>query len=167
MQIKKHPVLKLTLTLLITCGLILSSGCSKKPTDENAVPGAYNADENPMGDSDSSQAMGLQTVTFPFDSFELVAAAKATLDSNMEILKSNSSLNIQIEGHCDERGGTQYNLALGEKRANAVRNYLTDKGVSPSRMTTISFGEERPIDSTSSESAWAKNRRANFVITSR
>jgi peptidoglycan-associated lipoprotein len=91
-----------------------------------------------------------------------------------EILKENAALlhkypkvKIQIEGHCDERGTNEYNLALGERRANSTRNYLISLGISPDRISTISYGEERPLDPGHNEEAWAKNRRAHFVILSK
>ncbi|MDR3608211.1 MAG: OmpA family protein [Oligoflexia bacterium] len=154
------------LTAIIALGI--GSGCASKKTqaeNENA-PVIANADENAAGDSDSGKAMGLETVHFPFDSFTLDSKGKSTLKANAEILKAHPSVKIQIEGHCDARGGIQYNIALGEKRANAVKNYLTDMEISGDRVTTISFGKERPVDPGTTEEAYAKNRRANFVITS-
>jgi peptidoglycan-associated lipoprotein len=111
--------------------------------------------------------MGLQTVHFPYDSSNLDSEAKNVLRSNAEILKTNSNVKIQIEGHCDARGGIQYNLALGERRAKSVKDYLVDAGVSGNRISTISYGKERLLDPGTSEEANAKNRRANFVITSK
>lgn len=155
--------LALTLAVAMT-----AAGCGgKKTVEDELVPTAADADENRGGDSDSGNAMGLQTVNYPYDSFVLDTRAKGILTANAGILKANSGMKVQIEGHCDERGGIQYNLALGEKRASAARKFLMDLGISGNRITTISFGKERPLDSSSNEDAWAKNRRANFVITSR
>ena len=143
-------------------------GCTpKKAEDESATPTAPTVQENTMGDSDSGNAMGLQTIHFPYDSFLLDETAKSQLKANADILKDKTSVRIQIEGHCDQRGGIQYNIALGEKRANAVKNYLEGMGIGADRITTISYGKERPIDPGTSEDAYAKNRRANFVITAR
>ncbi len=153
-----------TLTFAILA-LVSASGCGHKK-DEGAVPNAVGADET-SGDSDSGKAMGLQTVHFPFDSFRLDKEAKSTLKANAGILNDHSSVKIQIEGHCDERGGIQYNIALGEKRANTAKKYLEDLGISDDRISTISFGKEKPIDPGHDEAAWAKNRRDNFVITSK
>lgn len=111
--------------------------------------------------------MGLETVHFPYDSFVMDDQAKATLDANAMILQTKSSLRVQIEGHCDQRGGIQYNIALGEKRADAVMKYLSGKGISADRLSTISYGKERPLDPATNEQAYGKNRRANFVITSK
>ena len=80
-------------------------------------------------------------------------------------MNQNSSVRSQIEGHCDERGTNEYNLALGERRANAAKQYLTTAGISAGRLSTISYGEERPLDPGHTEAAWARNRRAHFVIT--
>ena len=149
--------------------LVYATACSsnKPKPEESAVPNAPAADENLSGDSDSGKAMGLQTVHYPYDSFSLDTEGKQVLAANGEILKSHPSVKIQIEGHCDQRGGIQYNIALGEKRANAAKKYLADLGIGGDRVTTISFGKERPVDSTTTEEAYAKNRRANFVITSK
>jgi peptidoglycan-associated lipoprotein len=149
---------------------VLVGACSSSQTkpEDSSVPTAVNADDNSLtGDSDSGKAMGLQTVHFAYDSQALDAAAKDTLKANAEILKSNMSVKIQIEGHCDQSGGIQYNIALGERRANSTKKYLVDQGVASDRITTISFGKERPVDPGSSDAAHAKNRRANFVITSK
>lgn len=167
---KRHFSLIQRLTfVLAVASLAIAVGCSKKETapDEVAAPSAPAADENTMGDSDSGRAMGLQTIHFPYDSFVLDSEAKSILASNVQILKDKGSIKIQVEGHCDQRGGIQYNIALGEKRANATKKYLEDAGVSSDRISTISYGKERPLDSGTSDSAYAKNRRANFVITAR
>jgi peptidoglycan-associated lipoprotein len=154
-----------TLPLVV---ILFTSGCGKaqKP-DEGAIPNSPSADDNVMGDSDTSKAMGLQTVNFQYDSFTLTKEAKNIMSSNAEILKGKAGVKIQIEGHCDSHGGIQYNIALGEKRANATKKYLQDMGVESDRITTISYGKERLLDQGTSEAAHAKNRRANFVITSR
>lgn len=158
------------LVLALVASIAVSvSGCSGKQTktDESVSSAAPSADENVMGDSDSGKAMGLQTVHFPYDSFVLDGEAKRVLANNVKVLKDKGSVKIQIEGHCDQRGGIQYNIALGEKRANAVKKYMQDQGVAGDRITTISYGKERPVDNGTSEEAMAKNRRANFVITTR
>ena len=164
-------VRRLTITIALVAAVSAVSSCSKKPksdedTANNAGPAA-SADENQMGDSDSGKAMGLQTVHFPYDSFSIGGDAKSTLKANADILKSNAGVKVQIEGHCDQRGGIQYNIALGEKRANAVKKYLEGAGISGERVTTISYGKERPVDATENEAAYGKNRRANFAITSK
>ena len=119
------------------------------------------------GDSDSNKAGALKTVYFDFNSAGLSSETKETLNNNAQFLKANAKLKIQVEGHCDERGGVQFNLALGEKRAKGVREYLTAQGVEASRITTISFGKERPVAFGHDEAAWGQNRRANFLVTSK
>jgi peptidoglycan-associated lipoprotein len=106
-------------------------------------------------------------VLFAFDSSVLSSEAKTLLEQKATWLSENPQVTAQIEGHCDERGTTDYNLALGDRRAFAAKQYLTTLGVPSSRLTTISYGEERPLDSGHNEAAWARNRRAHFVITSR
>jgi peptidoglycan-associated lipoprotein len=106
----------------------------------------------------------LKDVYFDFDRYDLTADARATLRANAEWLKSNPSTRVEIEGHCDERGTNEYNLALGAKRAQAARQFLTALGVSPDRLSTISYGEELPVCRESTESCWKQNRRARFVI---
>ncbi len=158
-------------TSLTIVALLSLSACSSKPkvnsADEGAIPTAANADENTMGDSDSGKAMGLQTIHFAYDSYILDDSNKAILQANTQILKDKSSIKVQVEGHCDVRGGIQYNLALGEKRANAVKKFLIDGGIAADRLSIISFGKEKLLDPSDSEAAGAKNRRATFVITAR
>jgi peptidoglycan-associated lipoprotein len=105
---------------------------------------------------------GLQTVFFDFDSSSLRPDAMATLKDNADKIKQVPGVIIQVAGHCDERGTQEYNLALGERRALAVRNYLIQLGVSGDRMVTISYGKEFPAVSGNDESAWSQNRRAEF-----
>jgi peptidoglycan-associated lipoprotein len=109
----------------------------------------------------------LKPVFFPLDSAELDATGQAIANANAAVLKQYTSWGITIEGHCDERGTAEYNLALGERRAVAVKTYLSSLGVSPDRIRTVSYGKEFPFDMGHSEEAWAKNRRGHFVITSK
>jgi peptidoglycan-associated lipoprotein len=105
-----------------------------------------------------------QNIHFAFDSAQLTDTAKELLKEKADWLKDNSGASVIIEGHCDERGTTDYNLALGERRANAVKQYLQDLGIGGFRLTTISYGEERPLDPGQNEAAYSKNRRAQFVL---
>jgi peptidoglycan-associated lipoprotein len=109
----------------------------------------------------------LKPVFFDLDSAELSAEAQRALQENAELLKQNSTWQITIEGHCDERGTAEYNLALGERRANTARDYLVSLGIPASRLKTVSYGKEFPFDPGHNEAAWSKNRRAHFVITAR
>jgi peptidoglycan-associated lipoprotein len=106
----------------------------------------------------------LKDVNFDFDSYALDSASKAIIESNAAWLKENSSKRVQIEGHCDERGTNEYNMALGAKRARSAMEYLRSLGIEESRMGTVSYGEELPLDPSNTESAWAANRRAHFNV---
>jgi len=109
----------------------------------------------------------LQPAFFGLDSSELDDAGRAIVASNAAILKKYPTWMVTIEGHCDERGTAEYNLALGELRAVAVKTYLVSLGVPPDRLRTVSYGKEFPFDAGHTETAWSKNRRAHFVITSK
>jgi peptidoglycan-associated lipoprotein len=109
----------------------------------------------------------LSPVFFSLDSAELDETGRAVATANAAMLKKYTSWGITIEGHCDERGTAEYNLALGERRAIAVKTYLSALGVSPDRIRTVSYGKEFPFDAAHTEEAWARNRRGHFVITSK
>lgn len=167
------------ITLVMTLALVLglaSCGSSTKKNQMNGDTDTTTQDQDMgsegmnlelNGDSDSGKAGALQTVYFAFNSASLNSTTRDALQNNAEFLKTNTGVEVQIEGHADERGGAQYNLALGEKRAMAVKQYLVSMGVNSSRITTISFGKERPIAFGHDEGSWSKNRRANFVVTAK
>jgi peptidoglycan-associated lipoprotein len=168
---------KLVLPALLVAALIATSGCASKKKEENLTSGTGAEQVQNVGDqgidfdlnadSDSGSTGPIKTVYFEFDSARLSSDMRAILDTNAELLKKFPMLEIQVEGHCDERGGIQYNLALGERRAASVKDYLVAMGVESRRVTTISFGKERPKAFGHSEDAWSQNRRANFVITAK
>jgi peptidoglycan-associated lipoprotein len=106
----------------------------------------------------------LKDVYYAFDSYALDASAKSVLQQNANWLKANASRKVQIEGHCDERGTNEYNMSLGANRARAAQDYLKTLGVDASRMSTVSYGEELPLDPRHNEEAWSKNRRAHFNV---
>lgn len=106
-----------------------------------------------------------EMVFFEYDEATITSAAEQTLRAKLSILRDNPQVQIRIEGHADERGSTEYNLALARERAEAVRDFLVGFGLDPDRFSIISYGEERPLVNQSNESAWARNRRAEFVIT--
>ncbi|MDG0816924.1 peptidoglycan-associated lipoprotein Pal [Bdellovibrio svalbardensis] len=156
---------------LVACALV--AGCKSKQTQSNenietAQTGQSTAIDSaplsfdPMG-SDSGKIDGLVTVHFGYDKSSLDASAKKEIAQNVEWMKKNSGAKVQIEGHCDSRGTIEYNVALGERRANAVKAYMVSLGVAADRLSTISYGKEKPVEAGDSEAAWAKNRRANFV----
>lgn len=158
----------------LALALVIGACSSKKKTEdgsETVAPGAgANApvvENTPMsfdvGGSDSGHINGLSSINFEYDRAALSADAKEKLKANAEWLKTNANTTVQIEGHCDSRGTIEYNLALGERRAQSVRSYLIGLGVPGSRLNIISYGEERPLARGETEADWAKNRRANFV----
>ena len=116
---------------------------------------------------DLNKSSPLKPVFYELDSSELSAAAQKTLDENAALLKRYPSWTVTVEGHCDERGTAEYNLALGERRAIAARTYLVSLGIPAGRVRTVSYGKEFPFDPGHDESAFAKNRRAHFVITAK
>jgi len=105
-----------------------------------------------------------EDIYFEFDSSALLFMAQEVLKQKSQWMRDNPNVSVVVEGHCDERGTNEYNLALGDRRANSVKAFLVDLGIREYRLTTISYGEERPVDSGRNEAAWAKNRRAHFVI---
>jgi len=109
----------------------------------------------------------LKDIYFDFDKYDVRPEDALILKENADLLKKYPNVKIQIEGHCDERGTSEYNLALGERRANSTKNYLVSLGISPERISIISYGEEKPLDPNHGEEAWAKNRRAHTIITAK
>jgi peptidoglycan-associated lipoprotein len=165
----------LTLTVLAGCGKKSPRGLPPAPIDS----GQAGADSGaPFGTGSAGEAQlealrrdfiarsGSDTVYFGTDSHVLDGASRATLDAQSAWLLAHPLVSITIEGHCDERGTREYNLALGERRANAAKNYLAARGVPASRMSTISWGKERPLAQGSDEAAWAQNRRSVTVLPS-
>ncbi len=113
--------------------------------------------------SDSGNISGLSTIFFDYDKAALSSSAKSTLQANADWIRANPNFTLQIEGHTDSRGSTEYNLSLGERRAKSVRTYLEGLGIDGKRLTVLSYGEEKPLAQGDSETAFSKNRRANFV----
>ena len=109
----------------------------------------------------------LKDIYFGYDKYEIRREDEEILKENAAFLKKNPKMKIQIEGHCDERGTAEYNLALGERRANHTKKYLVSLGITSDRISAISYGEERPLDPGNNEEAWAKNRRAHVVVLSK
>lgn len=109
----------------------------------------------------------LKDIHFDFDKYDVRPVDEAVLKENAAFLKNNPKMKIQIEGHCDERGTVEYNLALGERRANNTKKYLVFLGIPSDRISTISYGKERPLDKGHNEEAWARNRRAHIVVLSK
>ena len=136
------------------------------PTPAPAAPLAGPAAPRPSP-KEFAAIDALKDVFFEFDKYDIRPEDAKTLDANASWLKSNAENLVLIEGHCDERGTNEYNLALGERRAKATMNYLVSQGVQANRITIISYGEERPLCNEKTESCWAKNRRAHFLVKPR
>ncbi|CAN5417171.1 hypothetical protein BH09PSE4_BH09PSE4_23650 [soil metagenome] len=118
----------------------------------------------PGSRADFQRSVTSDTVHFGTDSFDIDPEARAVLDTQAAWLQKFPTVRITIEGHCDERGTREYNLALGDRRANAAKNYLAARGISSDRITTISYGKERPVAMGSDEGSWAQNRRAVTIV---
>ncbi len=163
------------LTILSLFALAFTVGCSsaKKNADgTESMDGAGTGDTAQISQepftfnangSDSGSISGLTTVRFPYDSSSISGDARTALQGNADWIKKNTATTVQIEGHCDSRGSVEYNLALGERRAKAVKDYMIGLGVDGKRMTIISFGKEKLLEVGDTEEVHAKNRRANFV----
>jgi len=170
-----------TTKLIIAAALIATAGCAKKrpaelppaPQDSAQVDPNMGQSTNPVGagvvpgsQQDFMRSVSSDTVLFGLDMYDIDAQSRAILDSQAVWLQRYPGVRVSIEGHADERGTREYNLALGDRRANAAKNYLAARGVDASRITTISYGKERPAALGSDESSYAQNRRAVTVTVS-
>ena len=164
-----HIVLLLALVAVATGSI----GCSKKPAPviapppqvEPARPATSTTTPTPATSQTQTPAeMGLQPAFFDYDKYNLRQDAIDALTHDAKVLGDNPSVRILIEGHCDERGTREYNLALGDRRARAAKDYLVRYGIDAGRIETISYGKERPFVMGSNEASWQQNRRAHFVI---
>lgn len=165
--------MKKLFTLLLISSSLLFTGCGDKPKKGDPSASAVSSEGSAASaleinaDSDSGKAGALQTVYFDFNSSVLRSDTRSALESNASFLKENPSVKVIVEGHCDERGSVQYNIALGEKRAKSIKRFLTSMGVESSRVETATYGKERPVAFGHDESAWSQNRRGNFVISAK
>ena len=167
-------------SLVLIAALVAVAGCAKKrpaelppapvdttgQTDPNAgrdPAGSLGGAVVPGSQADFIRSVSSNTVLFGLDMFDVDAEARAILDSQATWLQRYPNVRITVEGHCDERGTREYNLALGDRRANAAKNYLAARGVNPARISTISYGKERPAAVGSDEASYAQNRRAVTV----
>jgi len=173
-------LLMVLVVLAFACGtMLMMSSCAKKqvgtgeagPAAQPApVPGAAPAPSTKaVDDADKLRgeirAFESEHIYFDFDKSEIKPEAKAVLEKKAAWLRTNSSYKVKIEGHCDERGTNEYNLALGDRRAKAAQKYLNALGISMDRMSTISYGEEKPVCTEKNEKCWSKNRRAEFKLS--
>jgi peptidoglycan-associated lipoprotein len=152
--------------------VIFAAGCGKKPTPTTDVAKAPTTQTQTPTEQPKEPAkpavepqieMVLQDVYFDYDKSNLREDARLTLEQDAQLLSKNTGVRVLLEGHCDERGTVEYNLALGDKRAQSVRAYLVQFGIDAGRLSTISYGEERPFAQGSDDSAWSQNRRVHFV----
>jgi peptidoglycan-associated lipoprotein len=184
-------IIRIAYTIIILCAILFVMGCAKKTlepvTPEVTKPQPPGQTEMPaeqpgmkMDTSGSAQgttaasgkpsmdkartAFENTDIYFEFDKFELTPEARKVLADKAAFLNSHTKIKTRIEGHCDERGTAAYNLALGERRAKAAQDYLVFLGIGSERVSTVSYGEEKPVDPGHNETAWAKNRRAHFDI---
>ena len=170
---------KMISLLAVAAALSLTAGCARRTRElppappsesmpaEQGLPGSETGttgEVQPGSRADFLQSVPADRVFFAFDSYSLDEEARRTLDAQADWLSRNPTVRVTIEGHADERGTREYNLALGDRRATAARDYLQSRGVAASRMQTISWGKERPAVEGSNESAWAQNRRAVTVV---
>lgn len=169
------------LTLVLASTTLVLGACRKKPVvapqtetapvaqpqptrPTNTTPAARDTMEEYRTKLAATRARLLETIYFEYDADELRDDAKANLDGKISVLNANPAVKIRIAGHCDERGSDEYNIALGRRRAEAAKRYLTDRGVDASRIETASFGRERPAVQGTTEEAWSRNRRDEFEI---
>lgn len=173
--------MKTKLAFIWMLSMLIMAGCSKKVTKTPAInqepmkkpietmqPEKTFEEEMEMIPEEKARPtniLNFNNINFDYDKYELTPSARDILSQHARILKQNPDVKIRIEGHCDERGTIEYNLALGERRANAVKTYLVKYGLNENRFSTISYGKERPLDNNRTPDAWVKNRRAAFVIT--
>ena len=161
---------RLTTTLIVAAAIAATAGCSSKPKNIPPAPGNQGGtpvtEDNvrPGSRADFERSVTSNTVHFALDKYDIDSEARAILDSQAAWLAHWPNVPVSLEGHCDERGTREYNLALGDRRANAAKNYLASRGINPARISTISYGKERPIALGSDESSWAQNRRAVTIV---
>lgn len=167
---KKKMWIVLAMVFIIP-GLMFSVSCQKKVVaEETAVPEPQPEAQPAVEEKAEAPAPeGLpdymrENIYFAFDKSILTAASQANLTQKADWLRQNSDVTLTIEGHCDERGTNEYNLALGDRRAESAKAFLVDLGIAASRITTISYGEERAVCTEKTEECWAKNRRDQFII---
>ena len=145
--------------------LAADAAAARQRMIDDSIAGARAAEEAMLRDSDMMRAAVAATIGFEFNKADLRDDAKAALDAKIPILLANTSVTVRIAGHADERGSTEYNLALGTQRAATAKRYLVERGVAEGRIETTSFGEERPVCTEENEGCWARNRRDDFEIT--
>ncbi len=187
--VKRSRVLSVLALTIIAVSFMLVAGCQQKAAtrpEKTSPPaakeqpesaqqqkgpekiteqkgGTVTSEDMPPGYAEGKEGM-FEDVLFDFDKYDVKESYKAEMQSVAAWMTKNSSATLSIEGHCDDRGTNEYNLALGDRRAKSVKDFLISLGVPSSRIETISYGEEKPLCTEQTEECWAKNRRAHFVI---
>jgi peptidoglycan-associated lipoprotein len=139
----------------------------KREQEKRELEKSLVAKKSPGIEGEVFESSLLKDIRFDFDRYDIRNEDTAILKDNAALMMKYPNMKIQIEGHCDERGTSEYNLALGERRANSAKKYLISRGIAEGRISTISYGEEKPVDPGHDDEAWVKNRRAHFVILSK
>jgi peptidoglycan-associated lipoprotein len=179
----RKKMIAVSVSMLFVCSVFLMmAGCAKKQVASQVTHEIDTGRAHTGGDADSEavrnarledlnaakqaaeNSISSKKIYFEFDSSELSAEAQTVLKEIAAVLQSSPSYSLDISGHCDERGTIEYNLALGERRARSAKNFLVSLGITGDRISTISYGEEKPVDTASTEEAWAKNRRDEFLL---
>ena len=140
---------------------------AQREQEKKELEQSLQAKKTPGIEGEVFESSMLKDIHFDFDKYDIRPEDAEILKGNAAVLQKNPTVKIQIEGHCDERGTSEYNLALGERRANSAKKYLVSLGIAESRVSTISYGKEKPLDPGHNEEAWAKNRRDHFIILSK
>jgi len=145
---------------------VLITGCPKKtpPPPPPPPPEPEYVEPEPVVEPEPEPVLELRTILFDYDKYNIRADQEARLIDNAEQLRKFSDVSVILEGHCDERGTNEYNMALGAKRANAIKTFLSGYGIAATRLSTKSYGEERPVCTESNESCWQRNRRVEFIV---
>lgn len=160
----------LRIIVFFMIAIVLLGGCKKKRSKNDGT--YYGVEDTPLAsfpldsfyEPTGTDSLVLRDIHFDYDSYAIKVSEMEILSGIIGWLRDHPGTHLLVEGHCDERGSNEYNLALGEQRALAVRQYIIDQGIQSQRIQTISYGEERPIDPGSNEAAWSQNRRAHFLI---
>ncbi len=171
----KENITLVGISIIVLFALIIFNGCAEQKavvtegtTQEQAAPAqsaATTSEQSAKVEPAVTAETAVKDIFFDFDKSNIRPDARETLKGDADFLLKNNNSNIVIEGHCDERGTAEYNMALGQRRAQETKKYLVNLGIKEPRIKTISYGEERPFDPGHDEEAWAKNRRAHFLIT--
>jgi peptidoglycan-associated lipoprotein len=171
----KKNIIWVGMFIVVVFALTIFTGCAEKKAvvtegtvQEEAAPAqsaATTKEQSAKVEPAATAETAVKDIFFEFDKSNISPDAREILKTNADFLLKNGNSKVVIEGHCDERGTAEYNMALGQRRAQETKNYLVNLGIKEPRIKTISYGEERPFDPGHDEDAWAKNRRAHFAVT--